>query len=97
MSGRVLIIPEDPTMDHYVLQPVITAACRHVGNGRAIVRVLRDPAVQGVDQALSREFIHLVISRHPMVDLFLICVDRDGKGARDEAVANRVCERRQRC
>jgi hypothetical protein len=92
MSKRVLVIPEDPTLDQYVLQPVIAAACRHIGFEQARVRVLTDPAFKGVSQALDPELLQEVVERYPMVDLFLLCVDRDGLAGRDESVAEK-CER----
>lgn len=90
MSLRVLVIPEDPTFDHYVLKPVIQAACRYVGQHRAVVRVLQDPAAKGVDHILSDEFMQVVIDRNTMVDIYLICIDRDGRPGRDHALQHRV-------
>ena len=89
MSFNVLVIPEDATKDHYILKPVISALMGAVGKGTANVRVLLDPAVQGIDQALSDTFLAEVIERYPMVDMFLLCVDRDGNPGRDASIADR--------
>ena len=79
---RVLIIPEDFTYDQYILQPLIQAMLNYLGKPRAKVRVCRDPQLGGVDQATNWVQIQEIIERYPMNDLFLLCVDRDGKSGR---------------
>lgn len=88
MSFSVLVIPEDPTNDHYMLRPIVGALMRSAGKPRAKVQILTDPAAQGVEHMLSQEFLGLVAKRYPMVDLFIICVDRDGKPGREESLAH---------
>lgn len=88
MSYSVLVIPEDATNDHYILKPVISAMLASCGKPTARVRVLTDPAAQGVEQVLSADFLRRVVDRYPMVDLFLLCVDRDAKDGRDASVAH---------
>ncbi len=73
---RVLIIPEDPTLDRHVLKPVVERVFRDLGR-KARVEVLTDPHLSGVEQALDPEVISEVIEDHPMVDLFILAVDRD--------------------
>jgi len=73
---KVLIIPEDPTHDQYVIKPIIERIFLELGR-RAYVEVLRDPHLRGVDQALDREVIGSIIADNRMIDLFIVVVDRD--------------------
>jgi hypothetical protein len=73
---KVLIIPEDPTNDPYILTPVVERIFVDLGR-KARVEVLRDPHLRGVDQALDRDTIAGIVQENPMVDLFLLLVDRD--------------------
>jgi len=84
---NVLIIPEDFRKDQYILQPIIQAMLRRLGRGKAKVRVLTDPLLGGVSEALKRERISEIIDANKyMVDLFLLCVDRDGQAGRINAL-----------
>lgn len=89
MTFNVLVIPEDATNDHYILRPLISSLLSAAGKPRARIRVLTDPAVQGVEQALDDNFIARLVRRYAIVDLFLLCVDRDGIAGRDQSVADR--------
>lgn len=76
---NMLIIPEDFRKDQYLLKPIITAMLEHLGERRARVTVLTDPLLGGVDRALNCNRIDEIIERYQaMVDLFVLCVDRDG-------------------
>jgi hypothetical protein len=80
---RVLVIPEDFTKDQYMLKPLIEAMFSTLGKPTAIVRVCQDPRFHGVDQLLDWEQLQPVLMRYQgMIDIFLICVDRDGKEGR---------------
>jgi hypothetical protein len=80
MSTSVLVIPEDFRKDQYVLEPIINAMMRALGRPRAKVRICRVPLLGGISEALKQERIAEIINRYRgMVDLFLLCVDRDGK------------------
>lgn len=89
MSFNVLVIPEDATHDHYVLAPVLKALVAAAGKPHAAIRVATDPAAHGVDQALEIAFLERVVRRYPMIDLFLLCVDRDGKPGREDELTHR--------
>lgn len=89
MSYNVLVVPEDATNDHYILKPLCLALLSAVGKPQAQLRVLTDPAVRGVNQALNDTFLASVFTRYPMVHLFLLCVDRDADSGRDASVADR--------
>lgn len=73
---RVLIIPEDPTLDQYVLKPIVERIFGDLGK-KARVDVLRDPHITGASQALDKDFIAEIVVDNPMIDLFLLMVDRD--------------------
>jgi hypothetical protein len=80
---RVLVIPEDFRKDQYVLEPIIGAMMRELGRPQTKIRVCRDPLLGGIGQALRWERIEEILGRYQgMVDLFLLCVDRDGKEER---------------
>lgn len=73
---KVLIVPEDPTLDQYILKPIVERLCTTRGFP-ARVDVLRDPHLRGVDQALDKEVVAGIVRDNPMVDLFILMVDRD--------------------
>lgn len=54
-----------------------------VGKPRAKVRVCNDPLLGGISEALKFDRLDEIIRRYQgMVDLFLLCVDRDGETGR---------------
>ncbi len=73
---RVLIIPEDPTLDRHVIQPVVARIFQDLGRP-ARIEVLTDPHLTGVDQALDRDMVEEILEDNRMIDLFLLIVDRD--------------------
>lgn len=76
---NVLVIPEDFRKDQYMLKPIMTAMLAAVGRPRARIEICRDPLLGGIGEALKQERITEIIRRYQgMVDLFLLCVDRDG-------------------
>ena len=81
MSFNVLVIPEDFTKDEHILKPVVEHILEDCGR-KAQVQVCRDPNFQGVQAALSLDGLREVIARYPMVHLFVLFVDRDGKPGR---------------
>lgn len=74
---KVLVIPEDPTYDQYILKPIVERIFRDLKRS-ARVEVLRNPRLGSVTQALDDDVLADVIGMYPMVDLFLVIVDRDG-------------------
>lgn len=73
---KVLVIPEDPTLDQHVLKPVVERLFKDFGPG-ARITILQDPHLEGLSQALDPTTIGLILERYPMADLFLLIVDRD--------------------
>lgn len=72
-----MVIPEDPTHNGYILQPLTEALMAAAGKPNARVTVLNDPHIRGVDKAILEA--PLLARDHPMYDLFLLYVDRDGR------------------
>ena len=86
MSLRVLVIPEDFVKDQYVLGPLVPKLLAAAGKPRAQVEVCRDPRLRGVAEALDWPTIEGIIDMYPMVDLFLLLVDRDGVADRKRRI-----------
>jgi hypothetical protein len=84
---NVLVIPEDFRKDQLILKPIVQAMMRALNRASAKVDICRDPLLGGVTEALKWENITAVLDRHKgMVDLFLLCVDRDGLEGRRTAL-----------
>ena len=80
---KVLAIPEDFRNDQYILQPLFDRLMRHVGDRSPKVRVCRDPLLGGDGEALKSERIREIVEKYTgMIDLFILCVDRDGRSGR---------------
>ena len=79
---NVLIIPEDFRRDQYILKPIFERLFRSIGRRRARVEVCRDPLLGGVDEALKSDRISEIVMFYPMTDVFILCVDRDGREGR---------------
>lgn len=70
-----MIIPEDPTLDRYILQPIVERIFEDLGR-KARVEVLRDPHLRGVDEAFEK-VSEIIADRSGMFQLFLLLLDRD--------------------
>jgi hypothetical protein len=82
---RVRIIPEGVEHDHLILKPIFKAMFGHLGKGYSKVDI-HEPKVRGFDAVRSIDQIRGVITGFPAVDLFVLCVDRDGDPHRREAL-----------
>ncbi len=71
-----------------MLQPIVKAMLAAVGRPQARVEVCRDPLLGDVAQATNWERINEIIDIYPMVDLFLLIVDRDGEEHRRARLDN---------
>ena len=81
---NVLIVPEDFRKDQYILKPIFERLFRAIGRRSAKIEVCQDPLLGGVDEALKLDRISEIVSFYPMTDVFILCVDRDGReGRRD--------------
>lgn len=78
---KVLIIPEDPTNDGFILKPVVEQIFAGLGKS-PWVDVLSSPRLRGVTQAMDSSILARIVAARPMIDLFLVLVDRDGDDRR---------------
>jgi hypothetical protein len=91
---KVLVIPEDPTIDQYILRPVVAKLFVDLGKLPQI-EILFRPRLRGVTEALNSTKLAGVIGSFPMVDLFLVIVDRDGIESRRAVASAREAEHPQ--
>ena len=89
MSLKVLVIPEDPTYNGAILEPLIKRMLAECGKPRARVLVLTDPRVNGFDHACAR--MGSITERYAHFDILLFLPDNDG---RDRAAGLRRLEDR---
>ncbi len=86
MSLRVLVIAEDFTHDQFILKPLMDEMLRALGKPQAKVLICREPKLGSVEQATNWQRLEEIIRQQPMIDLFILCVDRDGKEGRQQAL-----------
>jgi hypothetical protein len=82
MTFNVLVIPEDSRTDGYIVGPVMSAAVQSCGRPNARVRVLTDPILGGIHEALKLNNLREIVDRYPLVNLFVLVVDRDDDPSR---------------
>ena len=75
-------MPEDFRKDQYILKPLFERLFRELGRGAARIRVCQNPLLGGIDQALKSERLAEIMDLYRMVDVFVLCVDRDGERGR---------------
>ena len=76
---NVLVIPEDFRKDQYLLKPLFRRLLSESGRPSARVVVCQDPLLGGVAEALKSVRLAEIFDRYDaMIDLFVLCVDRDG-------------------
>ncbi|NQU21432.1 MAG: hypothetical protein HQ567_09125 [Candidatus Nealsonbacteria bacterium] len=83
---NVLVIPEDFRKDQYMVKPLVERMLAEVGKPNAKVRVCQDPLLGGISEALNWSNINEILDRYPMVQIFLLLVDRDGVSGRRQAL-----------
>lgn len=80
---RVLISPEDFRKDQYILRPLFQRLFASMGKSRIKVIVCEDPLLGGITEALKDARLQEVVDRYRgMIDVFVLCVDRDGETGR---------------
>lgn len=79
MSLRVLVVPEDPTYNGYILKPVIQALLAAAGRPRAVVTVLSSPRLTGFDHAM-RAIRDELPAKYRHFDLWIFVPDADRAG-----------------
>ena len=76
---KVLVIPEDFRNDQYILKPLFSRLFRTLGRPSIHVRVCQNPLLGGVGEALKSERLAEIVERYEgEIDIFILCVDRDG-------------------
>lgn len=76
MSFRVLVIPEDPTHNGYILKPLMEALLADAGKLQARVQVLTSPRLNGYDHALQA-IKHDLPAAYRWYDLWVFVPDAD--------------------
>lgn len=76
MSFRVLVIPEDPTHNGYILKPLVQAIVADAGRPNARVDVLSNPRLGGYDHAV-RAIREELADRYGFLDLWVFLPDAD--------------------
>ena len=76
---KVLIIPEDFRNDQYILKPLFSRLFRTFDRSSVHIRVCQNPLLGGVGEALKSERLAEIVERYQgEIDIFILCVDRDG-------------------
>ena len=76
---KVLVIPEDFRNDQFILHPLFSRLVKDIAGQTSKVQVCQDPLLGGVNEALKSVRLREVVERYrSMVDIFVLCVDRDG-------------------
>jgi hypothetical protein len=85
---NILIVPEDFRKDELILKPIMSALAAQIhGSGRKRLRVeVCKTLLGGIGEALKWGRINDIIGQYPTVDMFLLCVDRDGQPGRRDAL-----------
>ena len=77
LSFNVLVIPEDPKYNGYILIPLVSRLLRECGKPNANVSVLTNPRIYGFEHACG--LMHEIVESYPHLDLLLFLPDADGK------------------
>lgn len=77
MSFKVLVIPEDPTFNGYILKPLTERVLAEAGKPKAQILVLRDPKTGGFEQAWKLIAGGSLRARYGFFDLWLFLPDGD--------------------
>ncbi len=94
---KVLIIPEDPRLDQYMLKPLIEAALKKAGKPRAKVSVCQDASLRGDATIIDFDAVKDIIEDNQLYDAFLLCVDRDCRETRPDTLKNLETRIREAC
>jgi hypothetical protein len=86
VSLNVLLLAEDITHDQHLARPVVEGLLGELGQSRAVVRPCLNPWFRGITQVTDPARLVRVFRQYPMVDLFVLCVDRDGEDAHEAKV-----------
>lgn len=73
---KVLVIPEDQELDRYILKQIVEQMFADLER-RVRVEILPEPRLRGTGDALDEEIVRAIVTDNPMIDLFLLVIDRD--------------------
>ena len=76
MSFKVLVVPEDPTNNGYILKPLVEVILSDAGKSRTKVQVLTSPRLNGYDDAVKAINGEL-FDRYGHWDLWIFIPDAD--------------------
>ena len=95
---KVMVIPEDFHNDQHILIPLFSRLFRSIGASSVEVRICYEPRLRGVRQALTLERLDRIIRQHGgMIDIFILCIDRDGDVNRRQSLNRIEAEFQSRC
>ncbi|MCI0694478.1 hypothetical protein L0337_21020 [candidate division KSB1 bacterium] len=83
MSFKVLVVPEDPTNNGYILKPLVSRVLADCGKPNAKITVLPNPKATGYEHVKSL-LVEQIIDRYCHFDLLLFLPDADGKNRSGE-------------
>lgn len=83
VSFNVLVVPEDPTYNGYILKPLVERMMLECGKPNSNVVVLTNPKASGYEHAKTL-IVDAVIDRYVHFNLLLFLPDADGKDKRSE-------------
>lgn len=83
MSFDVLVVPEDPANNGYILKPLVSRMLAECGKPNAVVTVLSNPRAQGYEHA-KRLLQTRIFEAYRHKNLLLFLPDADGKDRTDE-------------
>lgn len=85
---KVLVIPEDVNNDQYILKPLFEQLMSSIGKPHARVRICEE-RLGGIGEAMKSKRIMEIVDRYyGMIDVFILCVDRDGFPGRRSRLDN---------
>jgi hypothetical protein len=77
MSFKVMVVPEDPTYDSYILKPLVKRLMEECGKPNAAVQVVANPKLGGY--SIAKAALPDIAERYAHFNLFLFLPDADGK------------------
>jgi hypothetical protein len=78
LSFKVLVVPEDPTNNGFILKPLVKKVLSRCGKPNARIDVLDDPRVSGYEHAKALLRTQL-LEDYRFMDLIVFLPDADGK------------------
>lgn len=82
MSFKVMVVPEDPTYDSYILKPLMKRLLEECGKPNATVQVVTDPKLGGY--SIAKDALPNIAEKYAHFNLFLFLPDADGKDRTSE-------------